>query len=494
MLVSRSMLARLLKNLFSRNRTASAHGGVDGATLLHQAEAALQQGLWPAAEQVARQLIAVPEHEADAWHILGVVAHQRSDPEKALELVESSVALNPKAARFHNTRGKILASLGRFPDALAAYEEAIALAPQYGGFFLNYASARKFSAADLPLIDSLEEQVRAIPQGSNDRINFEFAIGKALDDCALYDRAFPYFRRANDARFASRPFEIEPFVEYVDILKEVFDEPFLARHRPPARPDDIHPIFIIGMPRSGSTLFESFLCRGSGIIAAGELRAMENVVDSVSRSISHSLPYPKCLRGAGALPLRELAQIYRDNLTPAVSASRRFTDKYLYNFLNVGLIVLLFPEARIVHVRRHPLDVCLSCYLTSFAEGHGFTYDIETLCRYYGKYEEIVAHWHKVLPGVILDVEYRDLAESVDATIATVRRRLDAAVAPEPEGEPHPIHAVRTASAWQVRQPVYRSSVHRWTNYRNHIGPFVEALRRAGVSVELEPAAGADSA
>ena len=488
------MLARLLKNLFHRNRPASAPAAVDGATLLHQADAAVKEGLWSVAEQLAQQLIATPEHEADALHILGVLAYQCSDPEKALKLVESSVALNPEVARFHNTRGQILASLGLFPDALAAYERAIALAPRYGGFFLNYASARKFSAADLPLIESLEERLRAIPRGSDDRVNFEFAIGKALDDCALYDRAFPYFRRANDARFASQPFAIEPFLEYVETLKDVFNEPLIAGHRPPIRPDDIRPIFIIGMPRSGSTLLESLLCRDSGLIAGGELRAMENVVNDVSRSLSHSLPYPQCLREAVALPLRELAQVYRNNLPPPLVASRRFTDKYLYNFLNVGLIVLLFPEARIVHVRRHPLDVCLSCYLTAFAEGHGFTCDIETLCRYYGQYEEIVAHWHKLLPGLIIEVEYRDLAEATDATIETVRRRLEVAAPPGQGDQAHAAHSIRTASAWQARQPVYRSSIHRWKNYRNHIAPFVEALRRAGVSVELESTTPADSA
>jgi tetratricopeptide (TPR) repeat protein len=481
------MLARLLKNLFSRGRPASTPAVVDGARLLHQADAALQEGLWVVAEQRAQQLIAAPEYEADARHILAVVAYQRSDTGKALELVESSVALDPEGARFHNTRGKILASLGRFPDALAAYERAIALAPGCGGFFLNYASARKFSAEDLPLIESLEERLRTIPQGGDDRIHFEFAIGKALDDCALYDRAFPYFKRANDARFASQPFAIERFIEYVETLKEVFDEAFMARHRPPARPADIQPLFIIGMPRSGSTLLESLLCRASGIVAGGELRAMENVVNSVARSLSRSLPYPQCLREVAALPLRELAQVYRDNLTPAVSASTRFTDKYLYNFLNVGLVMLLFPEARIVHVRRHPLDVCLSCYFTSFAQEHGFTYDIGTLCRYYGQYEDIMAHWHKLLPGLIVDVEYRDLAEAPDATIESVRRRLEGAAPREHGGEAHPAPAIRTASAWQARQPVYRSSINRWRNYANHIAPFVEALRRAGVSVELEP-------
>ncbi len=488
------MLARLLKNLFSRASPASAPAIVDGATLLHQADAAVQQGTFPVAEQLARQLITAPEYEADALHILGILAHYRSDPEKAMELVESSVTLNPAAARFHNTLGQILASLGRFPDALSAYERAIALAPRHGGFILNYASARKFSAMDLPWIESLEETLRAIPQGSDDRIHFEFAIGKALDDCALHDRAFPHFKRANDARFASRPFAIEPFVEYVDALKNVFDEAFMARHRPPVRPDDIQPIFIIGMPRSGSTLLESLLCRDSGITAGGELTAMEEVVNSAPRAISPFLPYPKCLREVSDLPLRELAQVYRDNLPASVSASRWFTDKYLYNFLNVGLIALLFPAARIVHVRRDPLDVCLSCYLTAFAKEHHFSYDIETLCRYYGQYEAILAHWHKVLPGLIIDVEYRDLAEATGATMETVRGRLEVAVLRRTGNEAQPVRAILTASAWQARQPVYRSSIQRWMNYREHIGPFVDALRRAGVSVELERAPRADSA
>jgi tetratricopeptide (TPR) repeat protein len=485
------MLARLLKNLFSRTKPAP-HAAIDGAALLQQADAAVQRGAWYAATELARQLMAEPDYEADARHILGVVAYQRSDPEKALALVESSIALHPEAAHFHNTRGKILGSLGRFADAIAAYERAITLAPHYGGFFMNYAGARKFSAADMPLIETIEQQLPAIAQDSDHRINFQFALGKALDDCALYDRAFPYFKQANDAKFASQPFAMEPLLEYAKTLKSVFDENFIARHRPPARRDDIRPIFIVGMPRSGSTLLESLLCRDTDIIAGGELRAMEIVVDNVARTISNSLPYPQCLREVATLPGRELAQIYCDNLTPAVSAAPRFTDKYLYNFLNVGLIALLFPRASIVHIKRHPLDVCLSCYLMSFADAHGFTYDIETLCRYYGQYEMIMAHWHKVLPGLIIDVEYRNLTEVTEETINTVRQRLEVP-APFRNAGQAPPHAIQTASAWQVRQPVYKTSLHRWKNYRNHISPFVAALRDAGVRIDLDPTTLSDS-
>ncbi|MDH3286512.1 MAG: sulfotransferase [Betaproteobacteria bacterium] len=482
----------MLKNLFSRTRPAP-HAAIDVAALLRQADAALQQGRWSAAQQLAQQLMVEPDHEADACHVLGVVAYQCSDPEKALALVESSIALNPKAAHFHNTLGKILVSLGRFADAAAAYERAITLAPQVGGYFMNYAAARKFSAADMPLIEAIEKQLPAIAEDSDHRINFQFALGKALDDCALYDRAFPYFKQANDAKFASQPFAMEPLLEYVTTLRSVFDDTFVARHRPPVRRDDIRPIFIVGMPRSGSTLLESLLCRDPDIIAGGELRALDIVVNDVARIVSNSLPYPQCLREVATIPLRELARIYRDNLTPAISTARRFTDKYLYNFLNVGLIALLFPQASIIQIRRHPLDVCLSCYLMSFADAHGFTYDIETLCRYYGQYEVIMAHWHKVLPDLIIDVEYRDLAEAAEETIGTVRERLELCAQIENASDT-PAHAIQTASAWQARQPIYKSSLHRWRNYRNHISPFVEALRNAGVNIDLEPTTLTDSA
>jgi len=477
------MFARLLKALWSRGATL-ARDAIDSERLLQQADAAIQEGRWAAAEDIARQLAADPDREADVWHILGVVAYQRSDSEKALSLVESALAAEPATARFHNTRGKILVSLGRIDDAVAAYEHAMALAPQSGGFFLNYASARKFSAADLPLIESVEQQLSAVPEGGAERINFQFALGKALDDCALYDRAFAHFRAANEARFRSRPFALEPFVEYVDALKSVFDERFFARHRATVGGETLHPVFIVGMPRSGSTLIESLLCRDPDFVAGGELLAMEAVVDAVARAGSDALPYPRCLRDAADLPLRELAQVYRDNLPAAVAAARRFTDKYPYNFLNLGLIALLFPRAGIVHIRRHPLDTCLSCYFTAFAYAQDYTYDIATLCRYYGQYEAIMAHWHAVLPGRIVDVDYEALASATDETIGALRQRLELG-APALLGGAAPAKAVRTASAWQVRQPVYRSSVHRWRNYRDHIAPFVEALRNAGVEFDL---------
>jgi Sulfotransferase family len=139
-------------------------------------------------------------------------------------------------------------------------------------------------------------------------------------------------------------------------------------------------------------------------------------------------------------------------------------------------------------MRRHPLDVCLSCYLTPFAHAHGFTYDIETLCRYYGQYEVIMAHWRQVLPGLIVEVEYRDLAEATEETVGALRKRLELPALPA--GRRHSsTRSVQTASAWQVRQPVYRSSLERWRNYRNHIAPFVTALSNAGVEVDLPPAA-----
>ena len=476
------MFARLLKALFSRPPAAPA-AITDPAGLLQQADAAVQAGRLDVAEHIAQRLMMAPGQEANARHILGVLAYQRSDMEKALSLVDASVALDPAAAHFHNTQGKILVSMGRFDDAAAAYEKAMTLAPHFGGYFLNYASARKFSAADLPLIEAVERRLPGIHAGSADRINFQFALGKALDDCALYDRAFVHFREANEARFRLQPFAMEPFADYVDALKRVFDADFIARHRAPANDDAVQPVFILGMPRSGSTLMESLICRDSGIVAGGELVAMEAVVDGVPGAILSTLPYPQCLQGSTDLPLRELEQEYRDHLPAAIAAARRFTDKYPYNFLNLGLIALLFPRAGIIHIRRHPLDVCLSCYFTAFAQAHEYTYDIGAVCRYYAQYEAMMAHWHRVLPGWIVDVDYEALAAAPDETVGAVRQRLELG-AQAGGGGAAPAHAVRTASAWQVRQPVYRNSVHRWRNYENHIAPFVEALRDAGVDVD----------
>lgn len=479
------MLAQLLKAFFSKDRPVPQT--VDAGELMRRAESAVARADWGAAEQVAQQLAGLPGHEADAHHILAIAAYRRSDSERALAQVDSALALDSGAAHFHNTRGQILGSLGRFADATAAYESAMKLAPGFGAYVLNYANSRKFSAVDMPFIDAVEKQLAAASGTGEHRAHLQFALAKALNDCALYDRAFSHARDANAAKFASKPFAMEPFVERIEALKSVFDETILARREQFHGRDDIRPIFIVGMPRSGSTLLESLLCKEPGVVAGGELTAMGSVLKSISRTFSTSLPFPECLRGMTVQQARELARTYCDNLTPSIAAAPRFTDKHPYNFQNIGLAAMLFPQACFVHTKRHPLDVCLSSYLTYFAYAHAFTYDIETLCRYYGQYESLMAHWDRVLPGSVIHVQYRDLVETPEATIRTLRERLGLSAA-SGRADPLPTHAVRTASQWQVRQPVYKTSLNRWRNYRNHIAPFVAALRSAGVEVDLTSA------
>jgi tetratricopeptide (TPR) repeat protein len=288
------MLAHLLRGFVAKSR--STPRAIDAARLLQRAESAIERAHWSAAEQVARQLTGLPDHEADAHHIRAVVCHQRFESERALSLVESSIALNPGAAHFHNTRGKILAALGRFPEAIGAYERAMCLAPDFGAYFMNYALAKKFAAADMPLIEAVERRLAAVPEAGENRANFQFALGKALDDCGLYDRAFPYFKLANVAKSATKPFAAERLIEHVNALRSVFDERFFARHRRTVDEDEIRPIFIVGMPRCGSTLLESLLSTDPDILAGGEQRALEIVEENISRIVGSPLPYPHCLR------------------------------------------------------------------------------------------------------------------------------------------------------------------------------------------------------
>ena len=296
---------------------------------------------------------------------------------------------------------------------------------------------------------------------------------QARDWLEQHDRAFGHYAAGNTARGAtSNPIYIR---DYMERILAVCDKALLERRYGGGAPDAT-PIFIVGMPRSGTTLAEQVLASHPEVFGAGELPFIERVCTALPRRSPGADGYPECLEQAPDAVIADLAQTYLKHATSHAGEARIVTDKAPLNFRHLGLIALLFPKARIVHCRRDPLDTCLSCFFQNFTHGQEYSFDLEELGRFYGDYRWMMERWTDILPMPVFDLVYEDLVSDLEG----VGRRLlefcgvdwhpDCARFFETE------RPVLTASRVQVRRPVYTTSIGKWRNYEQHLGPLIEAL------------------
>ena len=272
-----------------------------------------------------------------------------------------------------------------------------------------------------------------------------------------------------------REFSIEEWTQRIDETISAFDADLFWRTRCFGDADP-QPIFVFGMPRSGTSLVEQILSSHSGVHGAGEILAMPNCTRRLVAEIGPDTNYPSAVSRISAQLARHLATSYLNELRGTRFDAERITDKLPGNYAHLGLIAIILPEARLIHCRRNPLDVCLSNYMQHFGEGHGYTYDLTELGLVYRQYDRVMQHWRDVLPVQIHEVTYENLIVDQE------RHSRELIAFCGLEWEPACLdffandRAVATASQWQVRQPIYRSSVERWRQYEAHLGELMEAL------------------
>ncbi len=373
--------------------------------------------------------------------------------------------------------GDVLLRQGRFAEAISAFERVLALNPRQVSAYFTIAEARKCTEADRPRLARMLAALDDAPLDEADRVLLHFAIGKLLDDLGEYHGAIRHFDAANRIRGRHAKFDTVEFADFFDRLTQRFTREFFAAHKSLGE-DDETPLFIVGMPRSGTTLVEQILSRHPAIGAGGELPFW-------IRRANGSGPLEAMFLSPHAG--RALALEYLSLLRRIAPSAARVTDKLPFNVLCVGVIHLLLPKARIIQCRRHPVDTCLSIYFTHFQQTLPFASDRRALVAAYRQYARLMDHWRAVLPAqCFLEVEYEKLVCDREAV---TRRLIDFAgvewndACLSPERNPRP---VATASLWQARQPVYASSVGRWRRYE----PWLDELRQL-LSAE-DGAAGAE--
>lgn len=402
----------------------------------------------------------------------------------------------PHDATIHDKLGRALQSTRDREGAAACFQRAIACQPGLVEPHVHLAAV-KTGERGAPEIAALEALERKRPLTVRDEVQIHAALGKLHDDCGDHQRAFANVRQANEIRRrAAGPFDIDQTIAHVNALQRCFTADLFAG-RECASTSQL-PVFVVGMPRSGTTLVETIVACHPDAHGAGELVH----VGDMARALLTSRSPDGWREHLEALPSRSLAELagsYLAHLQAMAPEALRIVDKMPHNFQHLWLVALLFPGARVVHCRRDPRDVCLSCYFADFELTHGYRHDLRTLGRYYRQYVRLMEHWREVLPLSILDVWYEDLVTDQEAE----SRRLLAHVGLDWNAACLDFHrsrrSVRTASNVQVGQRMYTSSIGRWRNYEPWLEPLLAELGElpaaasAGALSRRSPASGADA-
>jgi len=398
------------------------------------------------------------------------------DYSESIEVYEAVLKDFPRQPKIWMSYGHSLKTAGRQDDGVAAYRRAIAMQPTLGEAYWSLANLKtfRFSEEDLAALRcALQRQ----DIGDEDRLHFEFALAKALEDGELYEESFLHYSKGNALRRALHPYSAQENTRYVGRCKRQFNADFFAARKSGA--PSAEPIFIIGLPRAGSTLLEQILASHSSVEGTMELPTLPRIARELAGSgeQDREAPLIDAVANLGPADLRRLGEQYlADTRRYRKTAAPFFIDKMPTNWSYVGLIHLILPNAKIIDARRHPLGCCFSAFKQHFARGQDFTYDLADLGRYYRDYVDLMAHIDAVLPGRVHRVFYET---TINDTEAEIHRLLDYCGLPFEEqclrfyeNE----RAVRTASSEQVRRPIFRDGIDHWQHYERWLGPLKEAL------------------
>jgi tetratricopeptide (TPR) repeat protein len=410
-------------------------------------------------------------------NLKAVVLCRTGDYDAAIELYDGILSEYPQQPKIWMSYGHALKTAGLQERAIAAYRRAIALDPSFGEAWWSLANLKtfRFDAAD---IAAMQAQLQHDGLAAEHRYHLDFALGKALEDDCDYARSFQHYRQGNALRREQVPYDADDTSLRTRRARETYTHEFFAQRQGHGS-NSADPIFIVGLPRAGSTLIEQILSSHSLVEGTMELPEIISIARTLRKQgdADHATPYHSVLATLDADAVRALGESYLENTRiQRRSSAPFFIDKMPNNFAHIGLIHLALPNARIIDARRHPLACCFSGFKQHFARGQNFSYDLDDLGRYYRDYVQLMAHFDDVLPARIHRVFYERMVEDTETE---VRRLLDYCGLPFEHGclrffeNERP---VRTASSEQVRRPIYREGIDHWRHFEPWLGPLKAAL------------------
>jgi tetratricopeptide (TPR) repeat protein len=394
--------------------------------------------------------------------------------DEAPALFRRALELDPTLPEAHLGVGGELLQEGKIEEAVAFHRKALSLNPNLSGPYMTLASIPSVTLQDAE-IEHMDRMLEKDDLNEGDRSNLLFALAKAYESKKDYDKAFALARAANEIDRKKIDFSAAGNANFIDRTIATFTPAFFRERRGFGSPSEL-PIFVVGLPRSGTTLIEQIIASHPKAHGAGELTELHELSKTLPSLLQTTQPYPEYLAEITRDRAADLAERHLEFLKKKDPTAARVTDKLPFNFRHLGMIALLFPGARVIHSRRDPRDVAVSCYFLKFLKPISFAYDLTEFGQYYRDYERLMAHWRRALPLPMLEVDYEELVAEQEVKIREIidfcGLEWDDRCLAAHQAE----RAVRTASAWQVRQPIYKGSAGRWRRYERFLGPLFEAL------------------
>jgi Flp pilus assembly protein TadD len=409
---------------------------------------------------------------ADTLVALGPLYNMLNRPDLAAERFQESLQISPSDPRAQMGLASALEFQGRIDDAISAYRGAIDLKPDYGAAYLQLVSLETPGNIET-LIPTMKNVLSEPSLAPLHRWNLCFALGRAFEVAQDYDQAFQFFAEGCALKRATFDYDVANFENLVERIIKVFDADLFAGHKNDGYSSDA-PVFVLGMPRSGTSLVEQILASHSQVYGAGERNDLARTAAIISQP--SGLAFPEAISRLSATDLSKLGEAYATAAAALGPGHIHVVDKTPTNFLYVGLIHLILPKARIIHCVRNPLDTCVSCHNLLFGIGQEYSYDLSELGRFYAAYKRLMTHFQDVIPGGVMEMRYEDVIRDQEQQ---TRRLLEHLELPWEEAclTFHKTErSVLTSSSGQVRQPLYSSSVARWKRYESHLAPLIDAL------------------
>ncbi len=468
-----------------------------------------KQKRYPGAEVLLRQAVKLAPGFRQAWNELCNVQFEQEKYDDTISNAKRLIKLKPDSTEGHMWLAVAMSSAGRHADALVSFDKALEITPDHGGALCGKGNAYRtigdqdnsiaafrqsikvnplhaeayWSLANLKTFRFEDQEVdnmlallgdeRILPEG---RVQLNNALGLEFEARKDYDRAFEFIDRGNILRRDQEFYDRVENEEKIDLAIKAFSRQFLEDNSDHGDPEAA-PIFIVGLPRSGSTLLEQILSSHPMVDGTFELGDLGRTIRSRPRLNMPPARYPTSIASIEPEGFKRLGEEYIERTHRHRGSRPFFTDKNPNNFVHVGLIHLILPNAKIINARRHPLDSCFGSYKQLFAQGQQFTYNLVELGEYYLQYQRLMDHWHEVLPGKVLDVQYEEVVADLEGQ---VRRILDYCGLNWEESclrFHETSRSVKTASSEQVRQPLYSSAVNTWRHYEPHLKALIEVLK-----------------
>lgn len=444
---------------------------------LQNIEESIGKGKYEQALSGCQDAIKVDPESKVALYDYGFVLYKLGRDEEAIPFFEKALARDPEYEKAIHGLLVTCITTGNHDRAHDICRKMIEKNPNDHFAYHNIASYKKYGSESDEDVKLLRKSLAREDLNEDARIGILFSLAKIYSDLKKYDDAFSYCDEANKLFAKKHPFKDKDyFQKTADSYKKTFTKDFFSERKGFGNNTSL-PLFIVGMPRSGTTLVEQILTRNEKIFSKGELSLAADFSGSVQKLLNSNISYPGCLLSASRKFTRNLADLYLSELKKSATGAIFIIDKMPHNFWHLGFISLLFPNAKIIHCKRNVLDTGVSNYFCRYTYGNEFSYSLEGIGCYYKIYDDLIRHWHKNLLSPIHDISYEALVENPEDEI----RKLTDFCGLEwgdiyLEQNTKNRQRIETASAWQARQPIYTASSGRWKNYEKHLAPLKKAL------------------